>query len=54
MLNVCISQTKYEMVDGVFQEQNYVNLNTTIDHRYMDGALAAKLQTEVKIILINL
>lgn len=35
------------MVDEVFQEENYVNLNSTIDHRYLDGALAAKMQKEV-------
>lgn len=37
------------MVDGVLQEENFVNLNSTIDHRYLDGALASKMQKEVKL-----
>ena len=35
------------MVDGVLIEENYVNLDLTIDHRFLDGALAAKIQKEV-------
>ncbi len=52
MLNVCKPQKKYEMVNGELLEEYYVNLNSTIDHRYLDGALAAKLQKEVKFLII--
>lgn len=47
LMNVCKPQTKFEMINGVLQEETYVNLNFTIDHRYLDGALAAKIQREV-------
>jgi len=35
------------MVDGVFKEENFINFNITIDHRYLDGAAGAKMQKEV-------
>ena len=47
MISSCKTRTKYDMVEGILQEENYVNLNSTIDHRYLDGALAAKMQREV-------
>lgn len=47
LMNLCKIQTKYELIDGVFQEVDYINMNTTIDHRYIDGAVAAKIIREV-------
>jgi len=35
------------MVDGILKEEKYINLNYTIDHRYLDGAFASKIQKEV-------
>jgi len=47
IINVCKPSTKYEMINGEFHEENYINLNSTIDHRFLDGAIAAKIQKEV-------
>jgi len=46
-MSLCKPTTKYEMVDGILKEEKYINLNYTIDHRYLDGAFASKIQKEV-------
>lgn len=51
LMSLCKPCTKYEMVDGVLKEEKYINLNYTIDHRYLDGAIASKIQKEVILFL---
>jgi pyruvate/2-oxoglutarate dehydrogenase complex dihydrolipoamide acyltransferase (E2) component len=40
------------MVNGELCEENYINILSTIDHRFLDGATAAKIQKEVKFIFV--
>lgn len=45
-----IVKEKILMKNGDYQENEVMNINFSIDHRYMDGAVGAKLIREMKII----
>jgi hypothetical protein len=45
--NICNRKIKREMTDGKIEENSSINLNFTIDHRFLDGALGGKIAGEV-------
>jgi hypothetical protein len=51
---ISISPTKKVIQpDGdSFKEDSYISINFTIDHRFLDGAVGAKMSTDVIIFLI--
>jgi hypothetical protein len=50
VLTLCKKTIKIEKdEDGNDQENIFLNLQFTIDHRYMDGAVGAKINTDVFI-----
>jgi hypothetical protein len=40
--------------DGSFTEKDILPVNLALDHRYFDGAVAAKIMKEVQIYIIML
>ncbi len=53
LLALGVPKTKYVKNNGKIEENIYMNLNVTLDHRYFDGSYAAKLNDEFKQILEN-
>ncbi len=45
--NICNRKIKREMTDGKIEENSYMNINFTIDHRFLDGAQGGKIAAEV-------
>ena len=45
--NICNRKLRREMVDGKIEEMAMMNLNFTIDHRFLDGSLGGKIAGEV-------
>lgn len=39
--------------DGKPKTEKYLKMNLTIDHRYIDGAIAAKIHKEVTLKIFN-
>ena len=47
LINLCKRKLKRENIDGKIKENTYMNINFTIDHRFLDGSLGGKLANEV-------
>jgi pyruvate/2-oxoglutarate dehydrogenase complex dihydrolipoamide acyltransferase (E2) component len=47
--NVCNRKMRREMINNKIEEIAYMNLNFTIDHRFLDGSLGGKIAGEVII-----
>lgn len=47
---ICASTTKKILkLDGSFDVKNVLNMNFALDHRYIDGALGAKIIREMNV-----